>query len=383
MHTSDGGRNWDLALDGLKVGFESVSLIESKICAVGGTAAPNQGITGEGIIVLTDDKENWNKQKEARSLFAVHFVSKEKGWVVGKSGIILHTKDGGRGWKKQLSNVPTDLYDVFFLDEKKGWIVGGSLFSLTGVILRTVDGGENWKSEKQSNPLFGVYFVDEMRGWAVGRGMLILHTEDGGKTWEKQPHKFRGWDSFTFNALVFINAEKGWVIGDRGLIIHTKDGGENWESQKSGIGAEQLKSIAFDGIDTLWVTGDKSMVLRYIDPELNRKSVVNSQSKLLTTWSKLKTALYPNYPNPSNPETWIPFQLAQDASVTISIYNTKGHLVRTILLGNKNAGVYTTKKNAAYWNGHNNAGEKVASGIYFYQFKAGNFAATRRMLVVK
>ncbi len=94
--------------------------------------------------------------------------------------------------------------------------------------------------------------------------------------------------------------------------------------------------------------------------------------------------LLQNYPNPFNPETWIPYQLAQDADVvTISIYNIKGQLIRTINLGSKSAGVYTNSSRAAHWNGLNQSGEPVSSGIHFYTIKAGNFIATRRMMLVK
>lgn len=95
------------------------------------------------------------------------------------------------------------------------------------------------------------------------------------------------------------------------------------------------------------------------------------------------TLLYQNYPNPFNPETWIPYQLAEDAPVTIHIYNSKGQLVRTIALGNKQAGVYLNKDKAAYWDGRDSLGQKVASGVYYYTLKAGKFRATRKMVVLK
>jgi len=93
--------------------------------------------------------------------------------------------------------------------------------------------------------------------------------------------------------------------------------------------------------------------------------------------------LLQNYPNPFNPETWIPFKLAQDAPVIISIYDTKGQLVRTISLGNKNAGIYTTKAKAAYWDGTDSFGEQVASGVYYYTLQTGEFTATRKMVIMK
>jgi len=93
--------------------------------------------------------------------------------------------------------------------------------------------------------------------------------------------------------------------------------------------------------------------------------------------------LLQNYPNPFNPETWIPYQLWEPSEVVIHIYDSKGSLVRAIGLGHHAAGFYRSRTRAAYWDGLNSVGEKVASGIYFYQLKAGNFSAMRRMLIVK
>ncbi len=96
-----------------------------------------------------------------------------------------------------------------------------------------------------------------------------------------------------------------------------------------------------------------------------------------------KTVLLANYPNPFNPETWIPYQLAQPAEVTISIHAIDGSLVRTLPLGEMPAGVYQSRSRAAYWDGKNAHGEQVASGVYFYTLKAGQFTATRKMLIRK
>ena len=94
-------------------------------------------------------------------------------------------------------------------------------------------------------------------------------------------------------------------------------------------------------------------------------------------------SLEQNFPNPFNPETWIPYQLKEPAEVVIRIYDAKGGLVRTLDLGQRAAGFYLGRTRAAYWDGHNDAGEKVASGIYFYQIKAGDFSAARKMIIVK
>ena len=95
------------------------------------------------------------------------------------------------------------------------------------------------------------------------------------------------------------------------------------------------------------------------------------------------TALLPNYPNPFNPETWIPYHLAKAADVTLRIYAVDGTLVRTLALGPQAAGAYQSQSRAAYWDGRNALGEKVASGVYFYTLTAGDFTATRKMLIRK
>ena len=95
------------------------------------------------------------------------------------------------------------------------------------------------------------------------------------------------------------------------------------------------------------------------------------------------TILAQNYPNPFNPETWIPYQLSEAAEVSIHIHNVAGHLVRTLDLGLKPTGAYMTPATAAYWDGKNSVGERVASGIYFYTLQTANFAATRRMVILK
>ena len=93
--------------------------------------------------------------------------------------------------------------------------------------------------------------------------------------------------------------------------------------------------------------------------------------------------LFQNYPNPFNPETWIPYQLSEDSPVSISIYDTMGRLVRTLSLGFQSAGFYNSQGRAAYWDGRNNVGERVASGIYFYQLTTPTFQQTRRFVIVK
>ena len=104
---------------------------------------------------------------------------------------------------------------------------------------------------------------------------------------------------------------------------------------------------------------------------------------LLSSVIPEKTVLLPNYPNPFNPETWIPYDLAEDAEVDIHIYNLKGESMRRLSIGFQTAGTYRTRDRAAHWDGRNNIGELVASGIYFYTLQVGTIKTTRQMVILK
>ena len=105
--------------------------------------------------------------------------------------------------------------------------------------------------------------------------------------------------------------------------------------------------------------------------------------RLLVALLPKETVLLVNYPNPFNPETWIPYQLSSPADVTVHIYGINGTLIRTLSIGHQAAGMYHGRSRAAYWDGKNEVSEPVASGIYFYTLSAGDFTATRKMLIRK
>jgi len=105
--------------------------------------------------------------------------------------------------------------------------------------------------------------------------------------------------------------------------------------------------------------------------------------ELLAVLTPKETTLLANYPNPFNPETWIPYHLATDSDVLLSIYDINGALVRELDLGHQRAGYYTDRTRAAYWDGRNKFGEQVASGVYFYQLRAGDYLQMRKMVILK
>ena len=163
------------------------------------------------------------------------------------------------------------------------------------------------------------------------------------------------------------------------LIVVAQNLGES-TAAASPFGIADIEDFGVDpAVIQAWITqaeveNDGSLAFR--------QGIENLQ-RLLAALLPEETALLPNYPNPFNPETWIPYQLAESADVTVHIYAAGGVLVRTLALGHQAAGIYERRTRAAYWDGKNEAGESVASGVYFYTLTTGDFTATRKMLIVK
>ena len=142
--------------------------------------------------------------------------------------------------------------------------------------------------------------------------------------------------------------------------------------------ATTIEQLTVEDVE-LWLSQAHQRDVR--DPGV-RKAILFLEQLLVVLIPK-EIVLLPNYPNPFNPETWIPYQLAKPADVSISIYAVDGKLVRTLDLGHQPVGIYQGKSRAAYWDGKNEVGEPVASSVYFYTLKAGDFTATRKMLIRK
>ena len=162
------------------------------------------------------------------------------------------------------------------------------------------------------------------------------------------------------------------------------------ESIPAGIAVDPVGGKVYwttsHGIQSAPLTGE-TVVIREDEPAgiaLGGPAVVQAlAAPSLSPVVSVENTLLANYPNPFNPETWIPYQLSASADVSVSIYAVDGRLVRRLDLGHQSAGVYRSRSRAAYWDGRNEFGERVASGLYFYTLTAGDFTATRKMLIRK
>ena len=169
------------------------------------------------------------------------------------------------------------------------------------------------------------------------------------------------------------------VINIQDLIVVAQHLGESTDAAAPSIIAAINNGELTPAMVQAWITQAQIED----DGSIAFQQGIATLERLLTLFIPEETALLHNYPNPFNPETWIPYQLSEPAEITLTIHSVNGTLVRILALGHQPAGIYQTRTRAAYWDGKNEVGEPVASGIYFYTLTAGDFTATRKMLIRK
>ncbi|MEI6126195.1 MAG: YCF48-related protein [Pseudomonadota bacterium] len=249
----------------LQAGDASV-VMNSSLFGLCFTSRNNGWLVGKsGAIVCTrDGGKTWTFQKSGGKLhvYDVSFCDDAHGWAVGESGIILHTANGGASWETQQSGITGTLRAVQCLDAGTAWVAGHE-----GALLKTVDGGKTWVLQtkvqdmlKQLNrkflpSFFGLKFSDALNGYTVGHPGIILRTTDGGETWHQQPS---GTSSILYKVAVQGNSD-AWISGGEGVILRTRDAGATWVLQTSGV-SFKLNSIAFAGGNTGFAVGHKCIL---------------------------------------------------------------------------------------------------------------------------
>ena len=203
--------------------------------------------------------------------------------------------------------------------------------------------------------------------------------------------------AFDPSQLRLVGMDEGDMFDDAGVVFrqtHTAAEAAAGTARLLAVPLTEMASSGEGDVGTLRfeVLGSWDRALRSL--RIVRADIADRQARgLRSTLTPLvrdmrltadgRTMAGQNYPNPFNPETWIPYQLTEDADVTVRIYSADGSVVRTLDLGRQPAGGYVGRDGAAYWDGSNETGEKVASGVYFYEFRAGSYSQVRRMVILK
>jgi RNA polymerase sigma factor (sigma-70 family) len=286
-----------------------------------------------------------------------------------------------------------------------GVLVNGSWphcadISPDGKIIAASIGGESlirlWDIQTQKE--IGVLHDPACAAWSVAfspDGKTLASCNQCGEIrfWDVKKRKQIGdLEGLTISAYMTFSPDGKWLAyvnwEDRGFgTVRIWDIQEQKQIVTLGGHAGGINAVAFSP-DGKWLAsgsqGENGNILLWeVNIPVQGKSV-EPTGKQLGKWGEIKeTELFQNFPNPFNPETWIPYQLRNDAHVKFSIYNSTGKLVQLIDLGHKPAGSYMDKDKAVYWDGRNEAGEPVSSGTYFIHLSADSFSSTRKMVMIR
>ncbi|HOX77894.1 MAG TPA: YCF48-related protein [Bacteroidales bacterium] len=304
ISTSDEGATWQSHPTAVNQNLYSIDIVANgdyRSCGYGGN-----------IIRSSDAGSTWVKEFEQTFLYLYNVDTKGIGgpaYAVGGDGTILETLNGGTTWNKRESGVFTYLNDVCFqaimhgvyatgwygiilrkedepgaefeimnerpvhfmmgldfIDKNTGWAVGGKEVdddTEEGVIMHTSDGGATWEVQKTlAEPMMAVDFINAQEGWAIGDYGKILHTLNGGQTWTSQTSPITG----LMTSVFFINEEEGWIVSrdNWGEIVHTTNGGSTWTLQPE-YSLNPLNDVFFINPDTGWAVGMDTTVMRTLD----------------------------------------------------------------------------------------------------------------------
>ena len=222
-------------------------------------------------------QSTWIRQQSGTLawLHAVYFVNSNTGWIGGAGGTLLKTADGGNSWRTLSKPTEDSIHDIHFRDEQNGWLLcERDMFKLRtaeesgNYILRTEDGGATWRriglggSEGQSR-LVRFAFSENGKAWIFGEAGTLLKSEDYGETWKKQPLVTR----FLLLGADFASPKQGCVVGAGVTIIHTVDGGSTWQP---GTTIDRLSHVRFNSVSFPnelfgWIVGDSGRIYATID----------------------------------------------------------------------------------------------------------------------
>lgn len=424
--TTDGGSNWSQISSGTESNILAVAFGEGRMAY----AAGRDGV----LLRSTDNGASWSVVATGSERFrGLSARGTQLAWAVGNEGAYKMTTDGGLTWNDKSSGTTSDLHDVFFLNASEGWVAGqNDLLNYSG------DSGDSWNSRNSgiNVGIEAVFFLDSYLGWAVGNTGRVFKSINGGANWLNIPSGVTS----ELNDAFFVSSSKGWIVGENGAILLYEDEtnptvilqlanmtphlGQKFEarlvdkSTNQEAGRQTIESVpsadfsvTFSNLssgasywidfyadhnqngvynapptDHAWrleannITGERvvnySHNMDFVDIQWPGSTVVPGDKRIAERVNGFR--LERNYPNPFNPETVIQFTLPQSVQVRLAVFNMLGQQVRSLIAEDLSAGVHAVK-----WDGRDEFGQTLTSGVYFYRIDAGNFSETQRMILAK
>lgn len=411
--SGDGGINWQKNYTGeLLYECTELFIMNAHTCFIGGRGA---------LLKTLDGGVNWGKKElnvpghSFANVRSIWFTDSLHGWLgseyLGGNGGLLRTSDGGFTYTVQVDSI-IRVFDIYYVNNLLGWFTSGSSiyhtsnggntwfvqaerpemgefmalqFTSTDVgwaggyigLFKTTDGGYNWTQVFPAgiNPYtVGIYFLNSLEGWVISQGGLsgpcIFKTSDGGISWENQSPLST--INSRYSDIFFKDANNGWVVGrdqsSNALFLRTTNGGSNWKETDLPT-SHTLYKIGFANDEIGWVLSENGSVLHTTNGGTTFIKNENSISQPNSFF------LEQNYPNPFNPTTKITYQIPNTGFVQLKIYDVLGKEIATLVNEEKLAGNHVVEFRTDDLH--------LSSGIYFYSMRAGDFAETKKMILLR
>lgn len=368
--------------------------------------------TGD-IFCLKFNGSAWNTEKAdipvITSWYSLDFVDSSNGWVCGNDGKILRTADGGKTWYETPTGTHERLNEIQLYSKNIGWAVGSN-----GTVLKTMfgddwsevgfpndlflgnviimdfntvyvtsrfelyitrDGGETWEVDITHNgapkiPLLpDVYFLDEMNGWAGSWGHGLYRTIDGGSSWSIAEEEI--FPSLSY--LQFMDENTGFALDVwRGRLNSTTDGGNSWHAV---AGTENLRSLSFLDNSIAYAVGDSGTFYMTTNGG-------NSWTAQRVLYEDKIELIFENifdiFPNPFNNFTVLRFVVPEGNTVSFKVYNLLGQEIYS-----NSTSVFPNIQQLLNWDGIDNNGRPLASGVYLCKISSGNYSAARKITILR
>lgn len=360
MRTRDGGESWqyNYNFSGTDVEF----------------ADKNYGwfITYDAVWGTKNAGDSWQKQAEykPKNIVDLKVLDKNTAWFMAHnadSATVFRTMNSGIDWVK-MADIPWNLNAIEFVSPTIGWGAGDK-----GVILKTEDGGRSWTQQYQGRQdIFGSFtsvdFVDASYGWAVNWGGEVFLTTNGGAQWLQIYPNQRFYTELM--SVQFFNRNEGWAAGSYGVILHTTDGGLTWDDSYSQYQGFWWRDMFFLNENLGWTCGLYGAIDKY---EKNPDGVLSE------AFDKIQQpTLYPAQPNPVRGQTLVSWSLPAAMPVELNIVDIRGRIIRQLFRGRQSAGTHQL-----YWNGQEQSGKKVSSGLYLLHLVTPQKVLVQKLTVLR
>jgi len=364
FNTIDGGINWTEKSTSIPASFNDVYFINSTYGWVAGG--------GGNIATTTNGGATWNAQNSGltNSLKSISFLNENIGFIVGFNGSLLKTSNAGNIWtndtmpsSNQFTKIARSNNDI--------WICGYDNSLLSSLLLKSENGGLTWTNKFLLDSIALHALYTDANSIVIGGGkiqqsgpeMVLFRSTDNGETWV-QIMSLPGYQNGNYVIDFIENNHGDYIALTLSKIYYSSSEGTDWQSEDFPL--EFLNSIFSSDSNTFWVAGGNSLLLKN-----SNSGITNIQG--FQSSSPDNFYLSQNYPNPFNPSTKITYSVASLSNVILKVYDILGREVLTLVNEEKPAGRYEVSFNAS----------SLASGVYFYQIKAGSFVQTKKLMLLK